>query len=327
MSESGRALSGKRAVVTGSSQGMGLEIARLLASEGANVVLNARGSAGADDVEAAARAIDAEGIGRAIARRGPVNDVGFAEELINACVETFGGIDILVNNAGITGGSQFSAVDTVPLERWRDVLDVNLNGSFYTSRFAAPHMRKQRWGRIIHCVSGAAFGSIGGSCYAASKGGLVSLTYAMAADLGMFGVTVNCYAPQARSRLSDASPEGFESMLRARWRRGFCDEAEYQYCKGFPGPEGVAPWIGYLCLEEASYINGRVFAVEGRRIGLHAAPREERILWRQPETDQPWRLQSLRAIARQAFPIENRWPKREEAELQATLAETDFVFS
>ena len=319
-------LAGRRAVVTGSSQGMGFEIAKLLVEEGVNVVLNARGSAGAAEVETGASSLNAVGPGRAIARRGPVNDIGFAEELIAACVETFGGIDILVNNAGITGGAKGSAVDRVPIERWRDVLDVNLNGSFYTARFAIPHMKQQRWGRVVHCTSGAAFGSIGGSCYAASKGALVSLTYAMAADFGMFGVTTNAYNPQARSRLSDSAPGGFEKMLGARLHGGYCDEAEYEYCLGFQGPEAIAPWIAYLCLDEASYLNGRVFGVEGRRVGLHAAPVEERIIWRDQDRDAPWSLGDLRRIAPKAFPVKNRWPQRSEADITVARAETEAVF-
>lgn len=318
-------LTGKRAVITGSSQGMGREIALLLAREGTQIVVNSRASNadGKAALDSVVSEVEKNG-GTAIACAGPVNDVGFAEELISTCVRVFGGIDILVNNAGVFG---LGAVDRVPLTHWQEVIDVNLNGTFYCARFAVAHMRAQRWGRVINCASGAAFGSIGGSCYAASKGGVIALTYAMASDLGMYGITTNAYTPQARSRLSDTtSAGGFEKAMRSRLIRGYCDEAEYRYVLGMGGAEAIAPWVAYLCLEEADYINGRVFFVEGRRIGLQLLPGDERTFFRDYAKHGAISLDELQQIAPLVFPIKNRWPKRSNKEIESMLAAIDPIY-
>ncbi|MGE0388244.1 MAG: SDR family NAD(P)-dependent oxidoreductase [Gammaproteobacteria bacterium] len=315
-------LEGRRAVVTGSSQGMGRDIALLLARQGASVVVNARGSGptGTKALQDVADEIN-DGGGRAIACPGAVNDIRDAERIIQACVEGFGGIDILVNNAGVLG---LGAVDNCSPEHWREVLDINLNGTYYCTHFAVKHMRRQRWGRVVHATSEAALGVLGGACYAASKGAVISLTCAMARDLGMYGITVNAYNPEARSRLSDGhSDEYFVNMLESMVRRGFMERARIDYLKDMGPSEAIAPWVVYLCTEDASYLNGRVFAVEARRIAMLALQEEERVLYRDHARHGVWSLDELAGIAPVAFPVHNRWARRSEAEIAEALRGID----
>lgn len=308
-------LSGKVAIVTGASQGMGREIALLLAKEGASLVVNSRG---VGEARAAALNDLVESIrergGAAIACPGSVADPDVAVRCVDSALQSFGRLDILVNNAGVLGRLP---VDQCPVDHWREVLDINLGGTFYMAHFSVPHMKARRWGRIVNCASGGAFGHMGGASYAASKGGVISLTYAMARDLGMYGITSNAYNPQARSRLSDGdAPDYFEKMLRARVERGFFAPEQFEYVRTMKGADGIAPWVVYLCLDEADYINGQLFGVEGRRVGLVAEPAETKMLFRDYDAHGPWTLDELRAVAPMALQLHNKWPKLSEDEIR-----------
>ncbi|MET0657483.1 MAG: SDR family NAD(P)-dependent oxidoreductase [Steroidobacteraceae bacterium] len=304
-------LAGKRAVVTGSSSGIGRDIALLLAAEGASVVVNARGTrgGGAGAIDAVVDEIRAAG-GRAIAFRGAVDDPAVAGELIDECVKHFGGIDILINNAGIVSPQSLGPVTRCSLEEWEQTLKVNLNGPFFTSRAALPHMVKQRWGRIVNAGSFAGGGRMGGSAYSASKSALLGFSRAMASDYGPYGITVNVYAPEARTPMSDDGLHVYEQSLKYWETKGFRTPAETQYLRGLGGPEGVAPWVAYLCTQEAGYINGRAFAVESRRVALLGQPDEERVLFREFEGKGRWSVDDLVRVAPLAFPIQNSWPPR-----------------
>lgn len=309
-------LEGKRAIVTGSSSGIGRAIAMQLAAEGAKVVVNARGSgpSGAGAIDEVVAEICEAG-GTAIGFVGAVQDPATASAIVARCVDAFGGVDILVNNAGVFAAS--SPVDRCPLDAWYEVLRNNLDGAFLLSREALPRMKAQRWGRIINAGSSAGLGQIGGSGYAASKSALFGLTRAMAADFGPYGITANCYNPEARGAMGGLSDQAtFDAILQAYLKRGFYTPAEIDSLSTIGDATGVAPWIAYLCTDQAANLNGQVFAVEQRRVALIDEPLEGRVLARDGALG-PWSLAELERCAQQVFPLVNRWPQRDEQALAA----------
>lgn len=304
-------LKGKRAVVTGSSAGIGRSIAIALAAEGVSVVINARGRAAIDAVVAEIR--DAGGRAEGIA--GSVSDPVLAEDLIGGCVDRFGGIDILVNNAGVYDPHPAGRCS---LETWRETMATNLDGAFHTIRAAIPHMTKQRWGRILNAGSQSFTGINGAAAYPASKAALVGLTRAVAADYGRYGVTANVYNPEALTAMGASNDrEAFKGLFRWWKEHGYMSEAEMEYKFGVGAPDGVAPWVVYLCSDAADRFNGEVFAVEGRRIALLARPEEIHVLWRDTERLGPWSQDELGAIAPTAIPGENRFQPRDDAALES----------
>jgi 3-oxoacyl-[acyl-carrier protein] reductase len=306
-------LQGKRALVTGSSRSIGRAIARLLAKEGVKVVINSRGSdsAGLQAVDEVVEEIRASG-GTAIGLPGTVDHSDSAKKLIDGCVEAFGGIDILINNAGIYGIESVAPVTECSEDAWQQTISVNLTGVFYTCRAALPHMVRQRWGRIINAGSVAGTGRFGGSAYSASKAALFGLGRSMAADYGPYGITINTYNPEAHP-VEDTS---YYPAVVQRWvERGYVGPAEAAFRAGMGGPEGVAPWIAYLCTEEAAYLNGQVFAVDARRVALLGDPDENRVLFRPVASAAAWSIDSLSSAAPMAFPVRNYWPRRTGADL------------
>ena len=309
-------LAGKRAIVTGSTTGIGREIALYLAAQGARVVVNARGArqGGIGAIDAVVDEIRTNG-GSAIGVAGAVDDPKFAAHLVEECVRQLGGIDILINNAAILIPEALGPVGDCSLDAWEQTLRVNLFGPFYTSRAALPHMIEQQWGRIVNAGSYAGLGWMGGSGYSAAKSGLFGMSRAMAADYGPYGITVNVYNPEAMTPMNDDLAVPYEQVIQHWVERGFRTQAEAEYIKGNGGPEGIPPWIAYLCSDAADYLNGEVFAVESRRIALVAAPDESRVLFRDYAKSGAWSLEELAQLAPLAFPIKNRWPRRSGAAL------------
>ena len=302
-------LVGKRAVITGSSSGIGRAIANALAKEGARVVINARGTKAVQDAVEEIRA----GGGTASGMPGAVNDAAFAERLIQHCVDEFGGIDILINNAGVYTAE---AAARCSLETWRETLDINLNAAFYMSHFALPHMVAQRWGRILNAASSNSTGLMGGAAYSASKSALLGFTRCIAADYGRYGITANVYNPEALTAMgAGGDREVFKSLFRWWNDHGYMSVPEMEYKFGINGPEGVAPWIVYLCLDEAERYNGQVFCVESRRVGMMAWPEEVRALYRDFIQHGPWTIDELHTMAPLALPSENHWPRRSDEDI------------
>ena len=234
--------------MTGASRGIGRAIAAELASEGANLVLTARGVEG---VEAAAAALaEDHPAGRFLPVGCDVASWDSVSELIDRTVEEFDKIDFLVNNAGIT---RDNLVMRMKKEEWDDVLAANLTGVFNTCRLAARQMLRQRSGRIVNITSVVGLlGNAGQVNYAASKGGIISLTYSLAREMASRGVLVNAVAPGfIETDMTAAMPEAARESM-----------AEGIPLARIGKPEEISSVVAFLCGPGASYITGEVIRVD-----------------------------------------------------------------
>ena len=281
----GDRLKDRVAAVTGSGQGIGRAIAIALAGEGAKVVTNNRrpGTSGGD-AETAAKEIRDMG-GQAVPFFGSVSEFDIAQKLIQTAVDNFGRLDIMVNNAGADAPKM---VWNMTEEDWDRSVDSFLKGSFNCIRHAAGLMREQGWGRIINTTSTAWLGTVGHCNYGAAKAGLVGLTRAVAREMGRYGVTCNAYAPTAGTRftLSEDIVAGFKKRFEA----GLMTRERYEELTNPPSPETLAPFVVYLCTDEAANINGQVFDVTGGNIAIYSEPVKKKSIDKQEGL---WTLEEL----------------------------------
>ena len=289
----GTHLKGRNAVVTGAGRGIGREIALALAAEGAKVVVNdpgvTRGGTGGDIAPAdeVVAEIKKRG-GTAIASYNSVTDFAAAEKIIKSCVSNFGRIDILVNCAGVL---RERMVFNMPEEDWDTVLTVHLKGTFNMCRHAAPLMREQKFGRIISLTSDAWRGTVGQSNYGAAKGGMVSFTRSIARELGRSGITCNCIAPMAATRMT--MTDEVLAGMKKRYETGLISKERYEEFLDMPGPEFVPPTVVYLATDAAANINGQVLGCGGGRVALYSEPVEIRGLYRDHKKEGPWTVDEL----------------------------------
>jgi 3-oxoacyl-[acyl-carrier protein] reductase len=241
-------LTGKAALVTGGSRGIGRAIGHRLATQGADVAFTYRGNAEA----AASAAATIEGLGhRALAIQGDARESATADAVVKAALEAFGKVDILVNNAGVT---RDDLIMRMTEEAWREVLETNLFGAFYMTKAVTRPMLKAKGGRIVNItsVSGQA-GQMGQANYSSAKAGLIGLTKATARELASRSITCNAVAPGfVDTELTRDLPEALKEQLRAATPLGRFGETEE-----------IAAAVAFLVSDEAAFITGQVLAVDG----------------------------------------------------------------
>jgi 3-oxoacyl-[acyl-carrier protein] reductase len=271
-----RKLDGKVAVVTGSGRGIGAEIARKLAAEGAAVVVNDLDDAPAKETVAA---IEAAG-GRAVACPGSVTDEGFAERFVATAVDTFGGLDVVVNNAGYTWDS---VVQKMTDEQWAAILDVHLTAPFRILRAAQPVIadlvkKARAAGEPVPCrkvVNISSIAGLGGNAgqanYAAAKAGVTGLTKALAKEWGRYNVTVNTVAfGLIRTRLTEASADGDSAIdvagreIKVGVNPDLLAAMERMIPLGRAGtPAEAAGAVYLLCIPESDYVSAQTLVCGG----------------------------------------------------------------
>jgi NAD(P)-dependent dehydrogenase (short-subunit alcohol dehydrogenase family) len=241
---------GEVVVVTGGSRGLGLEIAQGFGNAGATVVITARREQWLNEAETI---LKEQGI-MVHTFTCDVADPAAIEQLVSRTLETCGKIDVLVNNAGLTWGAP---AETMPFERWRQVIDANITGTFLMSQAVGRHMLERNKGAIINVASiaGLSGGQLNTVGYNASKAGVINLTRALAVEWANRGIRVNAIAPGLfRTRMSEALVQRAEASSTPVAPLGRI---------GKPGE--LAPTVLFLASEGADYITGQVVAIDGGR--------------------------------------------------------------
>ena len=273
-------LKGKAAVVTGAGRGIGREVAKLLAAEGASVVVCDPGvgrggekteERPADDVVNEIR----QAGGTAIANYDSVAEYLKAGLMIKQCVDEFGKIDILVN---VAGNLRERMIWNMSEDDFDSVVTVHLKGHWNMCHHASKYMRAAGHGRIVNFSSDAFKGSVGQCNYSASKAGIIGLTRSIAKEAAKYGITANAICPMADTRmtLTDAVKEN----RRRKFEAGLITKEQWDRYQIFRGPEYIAPMVAFLCLDEADYINGQAFHIERSRIHTYYFGEEYRSLFK-----------------------------------------------
>ena len=254
-------LASKSAVVTGSTSGIGLAIARALAAEGANVMLNGFGKP--EDIEAVRAGIEADFRVKALHSPADMTKPAEIAGMIADAEKAFGAVDILVNNAGI----QFvSPIEDFPIEKWDQIIAINMSAAFHAMRAAVPGMKARKWGRIVSTASAhSKVASPFKSAYVAAKHGIAGLTKTAALELATHGVTVNCISPgYVWTPLVEAQiPDTMKA--RGLTRDQVINDVllEAQPTKEFVKTEEVAAFVVFLCSDAAKQITGANLSIDG----------------------------------------------------------------
>ncbi|CAM3824067.1 D-beta-hydroxybutyrate dehydrogenase [compost metagenome] len=249
-------LIGKTAVVTGSTSGIGLGIAQVLAKAGANLILNGFGDASAAIAEVARHGT------RVGHHPADLSDVAQIQDLFTYAMREFGGVDILVNNAGI---QHVAAVEDFPVERWDSIIAVNLSAVFHGTRLVLPGMRARNWGRIVNIASvHGQVGSTGKAAYVAAKHGVVGLTKVVGLETATSNITCNAICPGwvltplVQKQIDDRAANGVDPQQAQHDLL-----AEKQPSLAFVTPEHLGELVLFLCSEAGSQVRGAAWNIDG----------------------------------------------------------------
>lgn len=254
-------LTGKTAVLTGSTSGIGLGLARGFAQAGANVVLNGLGDS--DEIEKIRAELDAKSDGAVVFNGADMTKPDEVEALVSDAIDRFGAVDILVNNAGI---QHVSPVEEFPRDKWDMIIDINMNSAFHTARAAVPGMKARGWGRIINIAS--AHGLVASpfkSAYVTSKHGVVGMTKTIALEVAESGITCNAICPGyvltplVEAQIPDTAKA--RGMTEEQVKRDVLLDA--QWTKKFVTVEQLAGVALFLCSDSADNITGVALPVDG----------------------------------------------------------------
>ena len=251
----------KTALVTGSTSGIGLAIARAMAKEGANVVLNGFGDAA--EIEALRAGMEAEFGVKAIHSGADMTKPDEIAAMVRQAQEAFGSVDVLVNNAGI---QHVSPVEDFPPEKWDQIIAINLSAAFHATRAAVPGMKARKWGRIISTASAHSLvASPFKSAYVTAKHGIAGFTKTIALELATFGITVNCispgyvWTPLVERQIPDTMKA--RNMTKVQVINDVLLAA--QPTKQFVTVDQVAALAVFLCSDAASQITGANLSMDG----------------------------------------------------------------
>lgn len=274
-------LDGRVAICTGSGRGVGAEVAKLMAANGAKVVVNDPGVGGGGEggdqapAQAIVDEIKAAG-GEAVANYGSVTNFENCLDMVTQARDEFGGLHVVFNPAGILRDRMFHKMSP---EDWKDVIDVHLNGHYNVNRAAINLFREQEYGRMIMVSStSGVLGNVGQANYGAAKMGIVALCRILAMESGSKGITANALLPSADTRMTRSVPtpkDPAQAEIRdERLRRSPAD--------------AIAPLCVFLASEQASYVNGQVFHQRGAELTLYGGMGPVRMVHRNggwtPET-------------------------------------------
>jgi len=251
----------KTAVVTGSTSGIGLGIARALAGEGANVVLNGFGDKA--EIEKARAGIEKEFGVKAAYSPADMTKPAEIAAMIKTAEQSLGTVDILVNNAGI---QHVAPIEEFPIEKWDAIIAINLSSAFHTIRAAVPGMKARKWGRIVNTASAHSLvASPFKAAYISAKHGLAGLTKTVALELATFGITCNCispgyvWTPLVEKQIPDQMKS--RNMTEEQVKRDVLLAA--QPTKEFVTIEQVAALALYLCSDAAASVTGANISIDG----------------------------------------------------------------
>jgi NAD(P)-dependent dehydrogenase (short-subunit alcohol dehydrogenase family) len=285
-------LSGKVALVTGAGNGIGQACALALGAEGARVVVNDLGTSEFAEGESRGAAdgtverLTAAG-GEAVASYDSVATSAGCEAAVALAVGRFGRLDVVVGCAGAILPADLATDDA----GWYRFMDLYLAQKFWLARAAVPAMVERGWGRLVFTTSHGALGTLGNPIFASAMGGVISLAKAIAHEHRDRGVTVNCLAPGATTRLAEVTLPAFEEQHRL----GVLDDAEWASIQAGPGPAShVAPIVAWLCSPAADGVTGEVFHAAGGLVGRWSAYEEPRSIYRgDHRAVGPWTLDEL----------------------------------